>query len=128
MRLQRLRWIASGLVTALLLVACVRSRAVEAVPAVFDAPSTTNREALQSALRSVLGQSVLVADDALTHEAQLIIGPTPARIDGKLLDGRDNRPAEKFALVLEGKHCVLLRASNGQRIALKGARCRAIKP
>jgi hypothetical protein len=108
---------------AVTLVACASVGASETA-AVLVTPTATARAELKQVVSEALGSQVTLAEDALTHDSQLLIEPTPARdSSGQRLSGRDFGRAEKFQLLTNGKQCVLVHERTGQRYGLSEVRC-----
>jgi hypothetical protein len=107
-----------------LLASCAQARVHAEQPAALAANDATSRAVVQSSLQKALGQPVLLGPDALVAAYELVIEPTPARVDGQRIDGRDiQRRSERFTLLRTGDRCLLRRESTGERIALPGASC-----
>ena len=95
------------------------------LPAVIVQPTAQGREELQQTVTSALhGAPVTLAEDALTHASVLIIERTAARdANGAPLQGRELGRPEKFQLVKNASHCVLIHESSGQRYTLAKIHC-----
>lgn len=119
-----------GLAACLLacwLAGCVQTIVHAEQPALLKAGDATSHAVLQSSLQRALGRPVALAEDALVHEAVLVIEPVPARVDGQRIDGREMAArSERFTLWRVEDRCILQRESTGERIALPGADCRAL--
>ena len=83
------------------------------VAAVVDNPTAELAQAVSSLLN---GASVTLADDALTHDSELIIE--------KARTGRDLDKPEHFRLVKQANQCALVHERTGRRVTLAGTACR----
>lgn len=94
-------------------------------PAHLVEPDAASRAELREKIARALQRSdVLLADDALTRTATLLIERTPARDPtGQRISGRDYDAPEEFQLVLSGARCMLIHARTGERYELRSARC-----
>jgi hypothetical protein len=97
-------------------------------PAVIVRPTPESRTALVQAVENALsGQRVTLDDDALTQEGALTIDRTRLRDPSDLaLHGGD--PAapgrgERFHLIKDGEHCILIHDRTDRRYLLVGTTC-----
>lgn len=109
---------------ALTLLACRRLSAQEQ-PAVIASPSEQTRAELHRVVAAALnGQSVTLADDALTLDSLLTIERRmPSGPQGRVATGRALEAPEQLRLVLRGTHCVLVRQADGAAWELKDVQC-----
>lgn len=109
----------------LLLTACASSQPQRDVPAVLSEPSAEVRAELRAAVSAALNVGdVRLADDALTSSNTLTVErDRPRDATGRQLSGRDFGRPERFLLVKNGSHCVLLHETTGNRIELAKAQC-----
>ena len=117
----RARWLLAALPPA----ACGTLGAQEQ-PAVIAAHTEQSREELARVVSAAFnGQSVTLADDALTRESVLMIDRrTPPGPQGRAATGRTlDAPPEQLHLVLRGTRCVLVRDADGREWELTQARC-----
>ncbi len=116
--------IALGVITA-----CTTSPAAKDLPAIIVRPDARSRAELQAAVSKALNRtSVILAEDALTHNSSLSIEPVRLRDrQGSLAQGRaqgrETRMPEQFHLLKSGHHCVLVHESTGQRTELANTKC-----
>jgi len=112
----------------LVLVACRTAAPSDAARAVLTNPTAETRAELTQVVSAALGGAgVTLADDALTHESELIIERVrPRDAHGLLLNGRVLGKPEHFHLVQEGARCVLIQESTGKRQLLTKATCKPI--
>ncbi len=83
-----------------------------------------NAAILHAAIEQALHVPVLLAANALTQQATLIVEAQPARVDGQRIDGRETRRLEHFTLQRQSDGaCVLRREGSGELLALRGVRC-----
>jgi hypothetical protein len=117
---RRLCW----LVAALPPVAC-GTLAAQEEPAVIAAHTERSRAELASVASAAFdGQSVLLADDALTRESVLLLErTTPPGPQGRAATGRTLEVPARLSLVLRGTRCFLVRDSDGREWELSEARC-----
>ena len=99
--------------------------AAQEQPALITQPTDQSRAELQRVLSAAFnGQSVAIADDALTRDSVLIIDRRePRDSQGRPLSGRVVAMPERFRLVLSASQCELVRESDGRRWVLAGADC-----
>jgi len=114
-----------GLLTLGCLAACESSRAPEPQPAVLVEPSAATHAALAAAVGQALeGIPVQLAEDALTHQSELLIEPVrPRDAQGLPLQGREVRAPERFRLIEQGSRCILVHERTGRRFPLSPATC-----
>ncbi len=80
-------------------------------------PTPESHAELQHVVSSALGgRSVTIAENALTKESMLIIGP-------RNLTGRDLGKPEQFRLVLSGSTCILVHLGSNSRSELAKTNC-----
>jgi len=112
----------------MMLSGCAASSSGTETPAVIVSPDSESRHALQQAVNSLLGRSVMLANDALTRESSLVIERTPARDpSGRKIEVRDDVKPEIFRLVSRDGQCVLIRESTREQVTLERVRCAAAK-
>ena len=111
------------------LAACATSSSPREQAAVIVQPSAQSRAALQSAVTEALHRdAVALADDALTTDSVLLIGPVrPRDAAGLPLQGRETRAPEKFWLVKNGRYCILIHERTNKRQLLVQTQC-AVRP
>jgi hypothetical protein len=107
------------------LAGCVGAGTRTAVPAVIATANAASRAELKRVVGEALGQSnVLLAEDALTTSSELIIEPArPRDATGRLLQGRELTPPQRFHLQLTGTRCELVHESTQRRYPLRSVRC-----
>ena len=116
--------IALGVMTA-----CTTSPAAKDLPAIIVRPDAQSRAELQAAVSKALNRtSVILAEDALTHDSSLSIEPVRLRdLQGSLAQGRaqgrETRMPEQFYLLKSGHRCVLVHERTGQRMQLVNTQC-----
>jgi hypothetical protein len=116
------RWLFA---TAALAPAACGTLAAQEQPAVIASPTERSRaELLRVVSAAASGQTVTLADDALTRSSVLTIERrTPTGPQGRAATGRTLEAPERFTLVLRGSHCVLVRAADGRAFELDETRC-----
>jgi hypothetical protein len=112
------------LVTAAAVQAACGTLAAQEQPAVVAMPTAASRAELERAVSAAFGgQSVTLADDALTRDSVLLIERrTPPGPQGRIATGRTLEAPERFRLVLRGGRCLLVH-SDGREWPLAEARC-----
>ncbi len=101
----------------LVLNACKTDTVRAEVPAHVVDPTPESHAELQHVVSSALGgRSVTIAENALTKESMLIIGP-------RNLTGRDLGKPEQFRLVLSGSTCILVHLGSNSRSELAKTNC-----
>ena len=115
---------AAGWWLSVTLVACADMTA-RAQELALLTPDLANAPVLKAAVEGELGVPVELAGDALTKDSLLVIEPKPALIDGRPINGREQRRPDRFTLLLVKGKCMLRRESSGKLLALKGATCRS---
>lgn len=105
--------------------ACKTVSAESDAPAVLTMSTDASRAELSNVVRQALHQTnVTLADDALTQESELIVGPVqPRDAQGRYLNGRDLAKPKHFRLVLNGSKCMLVHVETKERWALHEAKC-----
>ncbi|HEY7888560.1 MAG TPA: hypothetical protein VIC29_10070 [Steroidobacteraceae bacterium] len=128
---QRLsRW--AGVLLGLMLIALPACRAWPAAaapaPAIITHPTAASRTDLERAVARALGAApVRLADDALTHDSQLIIARAQARdAHGLPLNGRELGRPQHFRLLRRGSQCTLLHVETGRSRVLAHTTCRVL--
>jgi hypothetical protein len=108
---------ALGLAATLGAAGCAHAR--HGVPAVITDPT----EASRAELRRVVSEAL---HGALTLESTLVIERARPRDENGLpLVGRDTGRPERFRLVKDGSHCVLVHEGTGERYPLESTTCQA---
>ena len=116
--------IALGVMTA-----CATSPAAKDLPAIIVRPDAQSHAELRAAVGRALNRtSVILADDALTHDSRLSIEPVRLRdMQGSIAQGRaqgrEARMPEHFHLLKSGDHCVLVHERTGRRMELANTQC-----
>lgn len=113
------------LAAALLVPAACGTLSAQEQPAVIAAPTAQSRAELARAITAAFnGQSVALADDALTRASTLTIERrTPPGSQGRAATGRTLEAPEQFKLVLRGTRCVLVRVTDGREWPLAETGC-----
>jgi hypothetical protein len=102
-----------------LLVACKTGAVKQEVSALIVGPTAESRAELRQVVSSMLGdREVTLADDALTTQSMLVVGP-------QNLTGRDLDKPDQFRLLLSGAECVLVHLGSNARSELTKANCAA---
>jgi hypothetical protein len=116
------RWLFA---TAALAPAACGTLAAQEQPAVIASPTERSRaELLRVVSAAASGQTVTLADDALTRSSVLTIERrTPTGPQGRAATGRTLEAPEQFRLVLRGARCMLVRQSDGGEWELTDAQC-----
>jgi hypothetical protein len=118
-----------GLALLALLCACAATEGTEDQAAVIVSPNAVSRAALQQAVSSMLGKSVLLSDDALTKESTLIIERAAARDpSGRKIEARGAPEPDVLRLVKRDGACVLIHESSKNVTVLQGVTCGEHKP
>jgi hypothetical protein len=118
----------SSVVMTLLLSACVApAPAAQDTAAVIANASVQTHAEIQRVISAALrGAPVTIAADALTNDSFIAIERASARDErGRLLNGRDPGRPEIFELRKQGRRCMLLQQSTGERVVLSTASCSA---
>jgi hypothetical protein len=103
----------------------VHASVTSEVAAVIVNPTTESRAVLQQTVSATLHrESVLLSDDALTQDSSFVVEPVRIRdAQGQVIYDREVRTVEHFRLVTNGRACILIRASSGERFTLGQTRC-----
>jgi hypothetical protein len=114
-------WAAALVVTP----ACETPSAAEQRPATLVSPTAQSRAELVRVVSDALhGAPVTLADDALTHDSDLIVEHArPRDAAGLPLNGRELGKPEHFRLVKHGSDCILIHERTGKRWTLSSATC-----
>ncbi len=104
------------------LAACA-SKPVPAQELALLTPDKANASILKAAVEGELGAPVELSADALTKQSLLVVERKPARVNGQLINGREQGRPERFTLLLVKGECVLRRESTTKLLALPGATC-----
>ena len=107
------------------LAVCATVSPARDVLAVITSPSSESRaELVRAVSRALHGAPLVIADDALTRDGALVIERARARgANGRPLSGREAGRPERFRLVKNGSHCVLVHEGSGRRFALAWVTC-----
>ena len=99
------------------------------VAAVILNPTAASRAVLQQTVSDTLHRdTVLLSEDALTRDSSFTVEPVRVRDpQGQVIYDREVRMVEHFRLVTNGRACVLIRQSTGERFNLAQTHC-APKP
>lgn len=114
---------------ALLAPAACGTLSAQERPAVVVAPTSASRAELVRVVSAAMnGQTVTLADDALTRQSVLTVERrTPPGPQGRAATGRTLDAPEQFRLVLRGARCVLVHA-DGREWELHEAQCAPAEP
>ena len=116
-----------AVVALALLVGCSSQPAQgDSVPALLTGFDSQAHAELESVVSEALGgQSVTLAEQALTQQSLLIIERQPTRtLQQPRVPGRELQMPERFRLMTDGTGCWLLQLSSGARWPLQNASCR----
>jgi hypothetical protein len=118
--------IAAALVSAS---GCTVASARAEVPAVLVDSTAASRAELLKVIQQALHRTIIVlADDALTHDSELIVEPSqPRDAQGRYLDGRETRVPDHFRLVRSGSQCVIVHVETKKRWVLHDSHCVAVR-
>jgi hypothetical protein len=108
---------------AVALVAC--RTALPDLPALVTNPTPESRAEIAGTVsRALHGAPVTLAGDALTQEDALVIERAhPRSLEGAPSTGRETGRPERFLLVKNGEHCVLVHEATGRRYTLTATSC-----
>jgi hypothetical protein len=111
----------------LVLCACA-SIAQQSQPALLIEPSAQSHDELVHVVSGALSvPTIMIADDALTRDAMLVIDRAPARdASGQQLSGRDVGRPEQFQLVSVGSRCELVHLKTQKHYVLTKVRCKPV--
>ena len=112
-----------------LLCACDTLPAHELQPAVLTEVSAPSLAELKRVVSQAMnGAPVRLADDALTHDSDLIVDRAqPRDAAGLPLNGRELGRPEHFRLVKRGPQCILIHERTEKRWILHSATCASAK-
>lgn len=123
-------WAARAVLASMLtaLPACQAWPTGSSAPAVITHPTAASRADLERAVSQAFhGAPVGLADDALTRNDLLIVGPAQARdARGLPLNGRELGRPQHFRLLRRGSQCVLLHVESGKSQVLAHTTCRLL--
>ena len=104
--------------------ACAIGSAEDNVPAVLTANAASHAELVKIVQQALHRTDITLADDALTRESELVIGPVqPRDAQGRYLNGRALGKPDHFRLVMHGSVCVLVHVETDERWAMHKASC-----
>ena len=110
---------------AFLVSGCLSGPAPADTPARIVSPSEASRAELQRVVADALHvDEVMLAADALTESSVLVIERNRVRsLENAPLSGRDLGTPERFLLVKQDDHCVLVHEGSGRRLDLPSIDC-----
>ncbi|PHR57474.1 MAG: hypothetical protein COA43_12315 [Robiginitomaculum sp.] len=115
-----------------LLAGCNTLAQTQAVPALVETPSNTNRDVLTKAISQALHNSKvqLSLSDFSKRNTVIIEGKQHMAPNGLPIMGRITKdmmtPADHFQLMKRGKKCFLIHTETGEEYVLKGVTCQAM--
>jgi hypothetical protein len=103
----------------------VHASVTSEVAAVVVNPTTESRAVLRQTVSATLHrESVLLSSDVLTQDSAFVVEPVRNRdAQGQVIYDRKVRTVEHFRLVTNGRACILIRESTGERFNLGQTHC-----
>ena len=113
------------MITTFLLASCL---ATQPFPALLEQPSADSRLLLEKAIGDLLNsRPIKLADNVFTKKNSVIIERgQPKNNLGRLLDGREIRPADSVSLYTKNGKCYLRHDQSNQIKLLGNIKCRVI--